>query len=115
MDFKIDDVSFTVLYPYIEEHPKIGVYDIENSASEVVNYGRYHDIYHFILFISSNDELETLRSLIRRETVSLTWDGETFMAIPIGYRNRVIRDNNDKVFIVELAFRRKPQIILSEP
>jgi len=106
MLFAINGKPFMVLQMYIEGVPKLGVYRIEDGPDHIVNYGLYNKVYKAVLYLTSKDELDELEQLLQYEYVNLTWDDETFKAVPLNYRSQIILDKHDKSYKVEVAFKR---------
>ena len=95
---------YNVIQKWAEDKPKLGVFNIESSLDNVINYGLLGTIYKAILHITSKEELKQLETDLHNELVTLEWDGETFQVVPIQYKNQMILSGTDKYYIVEVAF-----------
>ena len=102
----INGVNYNVVQKWIEDTPKIGVYNIEEAPDSIINYGQYNRIYKAVLHISSDDILNQLERDLQKEVVNVIWNNEIFDATAIQYNNTMILDGAKKYWVVNITLRR---------
>ena len=112
--FTINGRPYTVIQKFVEDTPKIGIFNIENVPDDIVNYGAYNRVYEAILHLTSEEELNELEAMLQNEVVTVSWDNDTFIAVPLQYNNQMILSGNKKTYRINITLRKlfNRQIIL---